>query len=159
MQESRDKRGTWAKWSIDGLYLGTLHEHYRCHIIQVKKSKTISDKVFFKHKYITQPTLTPTDTLVKAIDDLTCALKGSRNLQGIQQIERLKKDQPTFEQNTNRPGQHVRPTFGNPRKHANTKGGRHQTTSSINSQPISPSEWRNNWINIRASSKGAKRKG
>jgi hypothetical protein len=47
-------------------------------------SKRISDKVFFKHKYITQPTLTPVDIVVRAIDDLTCALKG------MQQIERLK---------------------------------------------------------------------
>jgi len=28
--------------------------------------------------------------VVKAIDDLTCALKGARNTHGIQQIERLK---------------------------------------------------------------------
>ena len=54
------------------------------------KSETISDTVFFKHKYITQPTLTPVNTVVKAIDDLTCALKGTRNTQGMQQIERLK---------------------------------------------------------------------
>ncbi len=47
--------------------------------------------VYFKHKHITQPTLTPVYTVVKAIDDLTtCALKGARNTQGMQQIERLK---------------------------------------------------------------------
>jgi hypothetical protein len=92
MHESRDNRGTWAERSIDGWYLGTSLEHYRCHIIHVKKtnSERISDTVFFKHKYITQPTLTPVDTVVKAIDDLTCALKGARNTQGMQQIERLK---------------------------------------------------------------------
>ncbi len=73
MHESRDNRGTWAERSIDGWYLGTSSEHYRCHIIHVKKtnSERISDTVFFKHKYITQPTLTPVDTLVRAIDDLT----------------------------------------------------------------------------------------
>ena len=92
MHESRDNRSTWAERSIDGWYLGTSQEHYRCHIIHVKKtnSERISDTVFFKHKYITQPTLTPVDTVVKAIDDLTCALKGARNTQGMQQIERLK---------------------------------------------------------------------
>jgi hypothetical protein len=46
--------------------------------------------VFFKHKYITQPTLTSVNTVVKAIDDLTSALKGARNVEGVQQIERLK---------------------------------------------------------------------
>jgi hypothetical protein len=92
MHESRDNRGTWAERSIDGWYLGTSLKHYRCHIIHVKKTKSerISDTVFFKHKYITQPTLTPVDTVVKAIDDLTHALKGTRNTHGIQQIERLK---------------------------------------------------------------------
>ena len=92
MHESRDNRGTWAERLIDGWYLGTSLEHYRCHIIHVKKtnSERISDTVFFKHKYITQPTLTPVDTVVKAINDLTCALKGTRNIQGMQQIERLK---------------------------------------------------------------------
>jgi len=48
MHESRDIRGTWAEQSIDGWYLGTSLEHYRCHIIHVKKtnSKRISDTVF-----------------------------------------------------------------------------------------------------------------
>jgi len=32
----------------------------------------------------------PVDTVVKAIDDLTYALKGTRNTHGMQQIERLK---------------------------------------------------------------------
>ena len=92
MHESRENRGTWAERSIDGWYLGTSLEHYRCHIIHVKKTKSerISDTVFFKHKYITQLTLTPVGTVVKAIDDLTCALKGTRNTHGKQQIERLK---------------------------------------------------------------------
>ena len=86
MHESRDNRGTWAERSIDGWYLETSLEHYRCHIIHVKKtnSERISDTVFFKHKYITQPTLTPVDTVVKAIDE------GTRNTQGMQLIERLK---------------------------------------------------------------------
>ena len=69
-------------------------EHYQCHIINIKKtkSKRIPDIVYFKHKHITRPTLTPVYTVVKAIDDLTkCALKGARNTQeGMQQIERLK---------------------------------------------------------------------
>jgi hypothetical protein len=92
MDESRDNSGTWAERSIDGWYLGTSSEHYRCHIIHVKKtnSERISDTVFFKHKYITQPTLTKVDTVVRAINDLTCALKGARNTHGMQQIERLK---------------------------------------------------------------------
>ncbi len=78
---------------IDGWYLGTSQEHYQCHIIHVKKTRSIriSDTVLFKVKYITQPTLTPVDTVIKAINDLTSTLKGARNVQGMQQIDRLKK--------------------------------------------------------------------
>ena len=36
----------------------------------------------FKNKYITQPTVTQADTIVKALDDLTQALKGKTNQQG-----------------------------------------------------------------------------
>jgi len=68
-------------------------EHYRCHKIYVKKTRSerISDTVFFKHKYITQPTVTPADTIVKALDDLTHALKGRRNIKGEAQMEALEK--------------------------------------------------------------------
>ena len=55
------------------------------------RSERISDTVFFKHKYITQPTVTPADTIVKALDDLTNALKGRRNVKGEAQIEALEK--------------------------------------------------------------------
>jgi hypothetical protein len=53
-------------------------------------SERISDKVFLKTKFILQPTLTPTDTIVNAITNLTNALKGTRNIEGIQDIGRLK---------------------------------------------------------------------
>jgi len=66
-------------------------EHYRCHKIYVKKTRSerISDTVFFKHKYITQPTVTPVDTIVKALDDLTHTLKGRRNVKGEEQMGAL----------------------------------------------------------------------
>jgi len=68
-------------------------EHYRCHKIYVKKTRSerISDTVFFKHKYITQPTVTPADTIVKALDDLTHSLKGRRNVKGEVQMDTLEK--------------------------------------------------------------------
>jgi hypothetical protein len=91
MHVSRDRQGTWAEHSIDGWYLGTSPEHYQCHIIYTKgtQSKRISDTVFFKTKFITQPTLTPTNTVVNAITNLTNSLKGTRNIEGIQDIEQL----------------------------------------------------------------------
>ncbi len=93
LYESTNRRGTWADHSIDGWYLGTSNEHYRCHIIYVKKTRSepISDTVFFKHRYITKPTLMQADIIVKALDDLTHALNGRKNVKRDAQIEALKK--------------------------------------------------------------------
>ena len=51
-----DRRKTWGEHSMDGWYLKTSVEHYRCHVVFVKKTqaKRVTDTVFFKHKYITQ---------------------------------------------------------------------------------------------------------
>jgi hypothetical protein len=51
----------------------------------------VSDAVFFKTKYITQPTLTPADIITKALNDLTKALKGKNNDEGVGQLEALKQ--------------------------------------------------------------------
>ena len=91
--ESNSRRGTWAEHSTDGWYIETLMEHYRCHRIYVKKTRgeRISDTVFFIHKYITQPKVTPADTIVKALGDLMHALKGRRNVKGTSEIEALER--------------------------------------------------------------------
>jgi hypothetical protein len=38
-----------------------------------------------------QPSVTPVDQIVKAINDLTCALKGRKNTEGLEQMEALQK--------------------------------------------------------------------
>jgi hypothetical protein len=93
LHQSNEIRTTWAMKAIDGWYLQSLAEHYRCHVIYVKqtKSKRISDTVFFKTKYLTQPTLSLADVISKALIDLTQALKGNSNQKGIDQIEALKR--------------------------------------------------------------------
>ena len=55
-------------------------EHYRCHKIWVKDTKNVrvGNTVFFKHKYLTMPTLTNADALVNAANDLKAALNGRR---------------------------------------------------------------------------------
>jgi hypothetical protein len=87
------KRGSWVANVVDGWYLQTFPEDYWCHIVYVKntRSERVSDAIHFKHKYITQPTLTPEDIIVKAINDLTQALKERRNKKGTELIEALKK--------------------------------------------------------------------
>jgi hypothetical protein len=59
--------------------------------VKQTRSERVSDTVFFKSKYITQPTLTPADVITKALQDLTQALKGKNNQQGISQMEALAK--------------------------------------------------------------------
>jgi len=91
--QNSERRTSWGANAIDGWYLLTSPEHYRCHIIYVKqtKSERVSDTVFFKTKFLTQPTLTPADIITKALNDLTQALKGKNNQQGLDQIEALTK--------------------------------------------------------------------
>jgi hypothetical protein len=93
IHERSERRGTWAANSVDGWYLRTSPEHYHCHVIYVKhtRSERVSDMVYFKHKHITQPTLTLEDMIVKALNDLTHALKERRNTKGILEIEALQK--------------------------------------------------------------------
>ncbi len=78
---------------MDGWYLQTTPEHYQCRIVYVKNTRNerVSDTVHFKHKYIRQPTLTPEDTIVKALNDSTQALKERKNKKGTEQIEALQK--------------------------------------------------------------------
>ncbi len=54
-------------------------EHHRClHVYIVKTRATrISDLVFFKHQYITNPQLTPETLVLKATLELTSAFKGT----------------------------------------------------------------------------------
>ncbi len=55
------RRKTFGEHSADGFYLKTSEEHYRTHVVFCKKTqaKRLADTVFFKHKYITQPMVTP----------------------------------------------------------------------------------------------------
>jgi hypothetical protein len=79
--------------AVDGWYLRTSYEHYRCHVIFVKhsRSKRISDTVHFKHRHIMISTITPEDTIVKCLNDLTQALKEWRNTKGAIEYDTLQK--------------------------------------------------------------------
>jgi hypothetical protein len=59
--------------------------------VKQTKSERVSDTVFFKTKFITQPTLTPADTITKALNNLAQALKGKSNHKGLEQLEALKR--------------------------------------------------------------------
>ena len=71
-------RPTWGEHTKSGFYIGTSWEHYRCHKIWLPETKgvRVSQTVFFKHRYLTQPTTTDTDAILLASDNLCAAIKG-----------------------------------------------------------------------------------
>ncbi len=61
-----------------GFYVGNSWEHYRCHKVFISDTHHtwICSTVFFKHKYLTMPTLIPYDALIGAANNLTNAIAG-----------------------------------------------------------------------------------
>jgi hypothetical protein len=62
-----------------GFYVGNSWEHYRCHKVFISDTRHIQicSTVFFKHKYLTMPsTLTPSDALIHAANNLTNTIAG-----------------------------------------------------------------------------------
>ncbi len=53
-------RKTWAEHTASGYYIENLDEHYRCHKVYITATRgtRICETVFFKHKYLTQPSFT-----------------------------------------------------------------------------------------------------
>ncbi len=88
-----NKRKSWGEHASDGWYIKTSPDHYRCHWIFVKatRAKQISDTVFFKHKYITQPTMTTDDLVIMAIQDLTNAIKENKDPRNNAQSKAITK--------------------------------------------------------------------
>jgi hypothetical protein len=69
---------TWAPHTASDYYIGNAWGHNRCHEVYTSNTKSIHMclTVFFKHKYLTMPSLTPLDTLIRAADNLTDAISG-----------------------------------------------------------------------------------
>lgn len=57
IHETPDNRHTWDAHARDGWYIGTSTEHYHNHIVWCRdtRAERISDTVWFKHKYLTNP--------------------------------------------------------------------------------------------------------
>jgi hypothetical protein len=72
-------------------------EHHQCfHIYIVKTRATrVSNTVFFKHQYISNPRVTPKTLVIKAASELTSALKGTVSSNG-KMAEALEKFRELF---------------------------------------------------------------
>ena len=68
MLEHPDKVKTWGMKSKPGYYVGTSLDHYRYYWGWMRETKKIrgSDNVVFKHKYITNTSVTTGDAIVNA---------------------------------------------------------------------------------------------
>ena len=80
-----------------GFNIGTSMEHHRCfkvYIVKIRATR-ISNMVFFKHQYITNPTVSPKSHVVVAAQQLATALKGNI-LAGNEMAEALKKVSKLF---------------------------------------------------------------
>ena len=74
------KTGTRNSWDFRGAagwYVGVALQHYRCHTIVAKATRSvqISDTFEFRHHHLTQPEVTPMDRIFHDVNKLTCALK------------------------------------------------------------------------------------
>eukprot|EP00804_Cyclotella_cryptica_P020425 CCRYP_014405-RA/>CCRYP_014405-RA protein AED:0.11 eAED:0.09 QI:0/-1/0/1/-1/1/1/0/940 len=96
------RRKTYAQHCSRGWIIGTSTEHYRCWKIwsPTTRSTRIAATVFFKHKYLTNPSVTPTDALIAAAANLAHIIKhnakaqhvGTKNLQDLQRLQQLFSD-------------------------------------------------------------------
>jgi hypothetical protein len=68
----------WAPHTSSGFYIGNAWDHYHCRKIYINNMwhTRTCNTVFFKHKYLTMPTLTLADALIRATDNLTSAIAG-----------------------------------------------------------------------------------
>lgn len=96
------RRKTYAQHCSRGWIIGTSTEHYRCWKIwsPTTRSTRIAATVFFKHKYLTNPSVSPTDALIAAAANLAHVIKhnakaqhvGTKNLQDLQRLQQLFSD-------------------------------------------------------------------
>ncbi len=96
IHETTNKQGAWAYNSVDGWYLLTSPEHYPTHTcyVEATKSECYLDTVHFKHKHITNPTITHADkvmqALVKCVKTITGAMGGT-TAQEAKDLQRIVK--------------------------------------------------------------------
>jgi hypothetical protein len=93
IHESTNRQRKWNVHSLNGWYLGTSNKHYRCYTIYCTKTraKRIFNTVFFQHRYLTQPVVTPADAMIKAMGDLRGIFKKNSNNIGAEEMEVLKQ--------------------------------------------------------------------
>ena len=72
------QRHTFEEHIKTGYYLDNSWEYYICHKVWINDTRSVrvGQTRLFKHQYMTQPTTTASNTILKATADLEQALKG-----------------------------------------------------------------------------------
>jgi hypothetical protein len=67
---------TWAPHTVSGFYVSNAWEHYRSHEIYISNTKHTRTSLiaFFKHKYLTMPTITPANAPAGYLTDAIVGL-------------------------------------------------------------------------------------
>ena len=95
VHEKPKKRRTFAEHCSQGFVLGTSFEHYQSWTMWMTNTRSlrISATVFHKHKYISNPDVTPADRIIAAARALATLIKGnltqSLNDISLTHLERL----------------------------------------------------------------------
>jgi hypothetical protein len=94
VHEKTNKRGTWAYHCA--LRVGTSTRHLnttKCIIFQIKQTKKerLTDTIHFKHKSITNPTMSPANKLMHAIANLQATISDKVKHSPNQQLQELQK--------------------------------------------------------------------
>jgi hypothetical protein len=90
-------RRMWDVHADKGFNIGMAIEHHQCFHIYVVKTRAMrsSDRVFFKHQYITNPQIMPETLVIKAAAELTNVLKCTVS-RDVEMAEALQKVSSLF---------------------------------------------------------------
>eukprot|EP00804_Cyclotella_cryptica_P003480 CCRYP_002118-RA/>CCRYP_002118-RA protein AED:0.26 eAED:0.26 QI:0/0/0/1/0/0/3/0/685 len=99
VHDKPNQRKTYAQHCSKGWVIGTSTKHYRCWRIgsTATRRTRIAATVFFKHKYLTNPFVSPNDALIAAAANLAHIIQhnakaqhvGAKKLQDLQHLQQL----------------------------------------------------------------------
>lgn len=144
------QRRSFGAHSMDSWYIGTSKEHYRCHNVIVKETRAVrtTDTIVFRHKRVTNPSVSAADAIVTAATKLTESIQGNmkNDLQNadIHELERLSKifqDAATKVSEINARSPRVDNTVPPPRVQNNSTTQDQSRNTAIDPRVISPTQW------------------
>ena len=118
IHENPIRRKIWDEHAMKGWVLGTSDKHYRCWRLWIKRTRAtiISGMVFFKHKYILNPTVTAAEAVLAAAQDMAAVLRkkldhhlGEEALTALANLQLIFVRAAEQKKTTDEPTQHASP--------------------------------------------------